>query len=88
MSTRYRFFFSLFMSLVLSLLMTAWVTWINLGVVDGFLMKWGTAFITAWPAAATISYIFGPRIHQVTTWVIENQNKQKETDYGTAENQL
>lgn len=70
MSAKYRFFFSLFMSLVLSFLMTAWVTWINLGFVDGFVWKWGTAFITAWPAAAVISFAFGPRIHLLTHRIV------------------
>ncbi|MBV1789041.1 DUF2798 domain-containing protein [Marinobacterium sp. D7] len=72
MSFKYRIFFSLFMSLILSFLMTAWVTWINLGVVDGFLFKWSTAFFTAWPAAAIISFLFGPRIHRLTSWVVNN----------------
>ncbi|GAA3575976.1 MULTISPECIES: DUF2798 domain-containing protein [Marinobacter] len=69
MSAKYRFFFSLLMSLVLSGLMTAWVTWINLGLVEGFVVKWATAFVTAWPAAALISFAFGPRIHQLTHWL-------------------
>lgn len=63
MSKKYRLVFSLLMSLILSFLMTAWVTWINLGFVEGFVWKWGTAFITAWPAAAIISFAFGPTIH-------------------------
>lgn len=71
MTPKYRFTFSLLMSLVLSFLMTAWVTWINLGFAEGFLWKWGTAFATAWPAAAIISFVFGPKIHQLTNRLLD-----------------
>ncbi|OZG70775.1 hypothetical protein BTA51_24660 [Hahella sp. CCB-MM4] len=84
MTLQYRLIFALFMSLALSILMTAWVTWINLGLVDGFIFKWGTAFITAWPAAAVISFLVGPRVHLLTTWTI---SKKKEAEYDTQANQ-
>lgn len=70
MSRKYRLVFSLFMSLALSFLMTAWVTWVNLGFVEGFVLKWGTAFITSWPAAAVIAFAFGPTIHHLTHRVV------------------
>ncbi|PKM05009.1 MAG: hypothetical protein CVV16_02360 [Gammaproteobacteria bacterium HGW-Gammaproteobacteria-6] len=73
MSRNYRLVFSLLMSLSLSFLMTAWVTWINLGFVDGFIWKWGAAFITAWPAAAVIAFAFGPFIHQMTTVILSKR---------------
>lgn len=70
MSVKYRLMFSLFMSLVLSFLMTGWVTWINLGFVEGFPWRWGTAFVTAWPAAALIAFAFGPTVHRITHRVV------------------
>jgi len=73
MSTKYRLVFSLLMSLTLSSLMTAWVTWINLGFVGGFVWKWGTAFFTAWPAAATIAFVLGPTIHLLTDRILSKR---------------
>ncbi|WP_430461861.1 DUF2798 domain-containing protein [Thalassolituus sp. LLYu03] len=59
-----RLAFTLMMSFVLSVLMTCWVTFINLGFTDEFFMRWGKAFVLAWPAAFVIAFLFGPRIHQ------------------------
>lgn len=73
MSRQYRLVFSLLMSLSLSSLMTGWVTWINLGFVEGFVWKWSAAFITAWPAAAVIAFAFGPFIHQITTNILSRR---------------
>lgn len=56
----------LLMSLLLSSVMTLWVTWSNLGLVEHFLASWGKAFVMAWPVAATIAITFGPRVQQLT----------------------
>ncbi|WP_431191709.1 DUF2798 domain-containing protein [Nonlabens ulvanivorans] len=53
------------MSFVLCFLMTVWVTFINLGLVEGFLMSWAHAFIFAWPVAWLISYVLGPKIAKI-----------------------
>ncbi len=59
-----RIAFTLMMSFVLSSLMSCWVTFINLGYSDQFLHNWGRAFVLAWPAAAVIAFVFGPRIQR------------------------
>lgn len=51
MSWKLRLFNTAVMSMLLSLLMTLWVTWINLGAVGGFVTHWLRAWILAWPAA-------------------------------------
>ncbi|WP_441003813.1 DUF2798 domain-containing protein [Pseudocolwellia agarivorans] len=58
----YRLVFSLLMSFVLCFLMTVWITFINLGAVEGFFMSWARAFLFAWPVAWLISFSFGPKI--------------------------
>lgn len=65
MTPKFRFCFAALMSLILSFLMTAWVTWINLGFIQGFVGYWLRAFVIAWPAAAIISYVFGPWVQRV-----------------------
>lgn len=54
------------MSLVLSFLMTAWVTWINMGFVEDYFSRWMTAWIVAWPAAGLISFFFGPSVQKLS----------------------
>lgn len=50
------------MSLLMSLLMTAWITWLNFGLVAGFLGRWEHSFVAAWPAAFTIVALCGPAV--------------------------
>jgi hypothetical protein len=63
---RFRLVFGLLMSLIMSVLMTGWVTWINLGMRPDFAMQWGRAFLMAWPAAFLIAFSFGPALQRVT----------------------
>lgn len=63
----HRIIFSLLMSLQLSFLMTAWVTWINLGWSTEYYQQWFHAFILAWPAAILISLFTAPEIHKLAT---------------------
>lgn len=63
---RFRLVFGLLMSLIMSVLMTGWVTWINLGMRPDFAMQWGRAFTMAWPAAFLIAFSFGPALQRVT----------------------
>ncbi|QCZ92656.1 DUF2798 domain-containing protein [Salinimonas iocasae] len=61
-----RIIFSFLMSLVLSFLMSAWVTYLNLGFVDTFVQRWMQAWLMAWPAAAIISFVFGPAVNRTS----------------------
>ena len=70
-----RLIFALLMSFILSLLMTAWVTWINLGGSSRFLLQWLQAFILAWPAAAVIAFVCGPEVQKLTLKILQRINK-------------
>ncbi|ASP39048.1 hypothetical protein CHH28_10320 [Bacterioplanes sanyensis] len=59
-----RLAFTFAMSLTLSGFMSCWVTFLNLGLVPDFFARWGHAFALAWPVAATISFLFGPRVQR------------------------
>ena len=63
---KHRIVFTILMSFVLSIFMSLWVTWINLGWSDALFGQWMTAFRLAWPAAAVISFITGPTIQTLT----------------------
>lgn len=62
---KHRFIFAILMSLVLTFFMSAWVTFINVGFIDNFIDYWMSAWILAWPAAGLISFVCGPRAHQL-----------------------
>ncbi|MCW8093442.1 DUF2798 domain-containing protein [Alteromonas sp. ASW11-130] len=62
-----KFCHALCMSLVLSTLMSGWVTFINIGWVDELGAAWLKAFLLAWPAAFAISLFMGTPISKVST---------------------
>lgn len=64
---KHRIVFAAMMSFVLSLLMSAWVTFMNIGAHPEFVSFWLHAWIYAWPAAAAISFVFAPFLHQLAT---------------------
>lgn len=65
-----RLVFTLIMSFILSFFMTCWVTFINLGLSELFLSQWGRALLLAWPAAAVISFLFGPVAQRMTQKIL------------------
>lgn len=50
------------MSFFLATFMTAWVTFLNLGLSSSFFLSWGKAFIFAWPIAFLIAFTVGPTV--------------------------
>ena len=67
---KYRVLFSLVMSFFLSLLMTLWVTYINLGTPAQFMEHWARAFLLAWPAAGFISFFAAPLAKRITSYFL------------------
>jgi hypothetical protein len=67
---KHRIIFSTLISLLLSSLMSAWVTWINLGWSADFYQQWLHAFTLAWPAAALIALISSPEIHKLASYLV------------------
>jgi hypothetical protein len=62
---KHRIIFAILISFVLTLFMSAWVTFINVGLIEHFVDYWLSAWLLAWPAAGAISFIAGPRVHQL-----------------------
>jgi hypothetical protein len=61
-----RIIFAITMSFILTILMTAWVTFLNLGLSDQFVNHWSNAFVFSWPAAAVFAFVIGPIVQKVT----------------------
>lgn len=45
---------------IMAFLMTAFVTWMNLGFPQDYVSRWGHAFVVAWPLAVIAAYIAIP----------------------------
>lgn len=55
----------LLMSMFMVSLMTAVVTLVNTGLDHGFLLRWGKAFVIAWPVAFSFIFLFARRINSL-----------------------
>jgi hypothetical protein len=53
------------MSVILAFFMTGVVTYINTGLDAGFLLRWGRAFVLAWPIALSIVLLLGPHVRTI-----------------------
>jgi len=62
------------MAAIMAFLMTAFITWLNLGWRADFVWLWLKAFITAWPLASVAAYIAGPIAPRVTQAILRRFN--------------
>lgn len=67
---RLRCTFAFLMSLVMTLLMSAWVTWLNIGLQADFLPRWRHAFFAAWPVAFCAVMLFAPRVQLMSRGIV------------------
>lgn len=71
------FIFTAAFSFLMSFLLSAWVTYVNLGLSDTFIASWMKAFANAWPAAFvvafTVAFTVAPPIR---TWVLKLFSKE------------
>ena len=58
------------MAAVMAFLMTALITWLNLGFPPDYFRRWLTAFAIAWPAAAVAAYIAIPIARNLTIRIV------------------
>ncbi len=74
LALKQRLLTSMLMSLLLSGLMTAWVTWLNLGFTAHFIGLWLHAYLCAWPAAFIIVVLLGPLVQRLALRLLQSQN--------------
>lgn len=58
------------MAAVMAFLMTAVITYINLGLPPDFIRRWLVAFVIAWPLAAIAAYIAIPIARSLTGRIV------------------
>ena len=61
-----RLLFSFLMSGVMAFLIGAWVTFINLGLISGYIFYWMKAFLLAWPAGFVVVTLLAPTVQRLT----------------------
>ncbi|PVZ89100.1 DUF2798 domain-containing protein [Serratia sp. S1B] len=71
---RYRLLFSLLMSGLMTFLIPAWVTFINLGYHPGFFGQWMHAFLLAWPVGFTVVALFAPTVQNITRRLLRSKS--------------
>lgn len=70
MQGKARFIQPVLMAGIMAFLMTAVITYINLGLPDDFLVRWLVAFIVAWPLAVGAAFIAIPIARNVTQRIV------------------
>ncbi|WP_317204092.1 DUF2798 domain-containing protein [Janthinobacterium sp.] len=63
---RLRFTFAFLMSLLMTVLMSMWVTWLNIGFAADFLGRWRHAFMAAWPVAFVAVVLCAPKVQALS----------------------
>lgn len=63
---KFRLYFAILMSGIMSLLMSGWITIINVGTPSNFLTLWMAAWCLAWPVAGLVAFIFGPVVQKIS----------------------
>lgn len=74
LALKQRLLTAMLMSLLLSGLMTAWVTWLNLGFTAHFIGLWLHAYLCAWPAAFIIVVLLGPLVQRLALRLLQSQD--------------
>jgi hypothetical protein len=65
-----RLILSLLMSSIMVLMVTLLVTFLNLGAVPDFLVKWAKAYLLAWPVAAGTAFMIMPGCRRLTDRIV------------------
>ncbi|AWI76253.1 hypothetical protein CEW83_14360 [Parazoarcus communis] len=55
---------------IMAFLMTAIITWLNLGFPPDFFLRWVKAFIVAWPLAAIAAFMAIPIAQRATVKIL------------------
>jgi cell division protein FtsW (lipid II flippase) len=65
-----RFIRPVIVAAIMAFLMTAVITFINLGMPPDFLRRWMIAYAVAWPFATVAAFIAVPLADRATRWII------------------
>ena len=70
MQGKARFIFPITMAFFMALLMTAVITFINLGFSENYFRQWIQAFVIAWPLASCVAFLAVPLAQRITGAIV------------------
>jgi hypothetical protein len=70
MDGKARFIFPVTMAFFMALLMTAVITFINLGFPPNYFVQWMKAFAVAWPLASCVAFVAVPLARRITAAIV------------------
>jgi Protein of unknown function (DUF2798) len=65
-----KFIFPVTMAFFMALMMTAVITFVNLGFPSNYVTQWMKAFAIAWPLASIVAFIAVPLARKITTRIV------------------
>jgi len=63
---RTRMIFAFLMSFLMTVIMSGWITWLNIGLHPEYVARWARAFLAAWPAAFVAVMTIAPMVQRLT----------------------
>jgi hypothetical protein len=63
---RTRLIFAALMSFLMTIIMSGWITWLNIGFQPNYAQRWLHAFLAAWPAAFFSVMLIAPTVQRLT----------------------
>ena len=79
MQDRARFIRPVIVAAIMAFLMTAVITFINLGMRPDFVRRWMIAYAVAWPFATVAAFIAVPIADRATRWIIGKLERRQPT---------
>jgi Protein of unknown function (DUF2798) len=70
MDGKARVIFPIIMAFFMALLMTAVITFINLGFPPNYFVQWMKAFGVAWPLASCVAFVAVPLARRITAAIV------------------
>ncbi len=77
MQDKARFIRPVIVAAIMAFLMTAVITFINLGLRPDFLRRWMIAYAVAWPFATLAAFVAVPVADRVTGWIIGRLERKR-----------
>ncbi|MET0631923.1 MAG: DUF2798 domain-containing protein [Xanthobacteraceae bacterium] len=70
MEGKARFIFPVLITAIIVFVVSAVVTYSNIGIHPDFVRRWLKAFLVGWPVAAVTAFVAIPYVRRSTVWIV------------------
>jgi hypothetical protein len=70
MEGKARFIFPILITAIIVFVVSAVVTYSNIGIHPDFVRRWLKAFLVGWPVAAVTAFVAIPYVRRSTVWIV------------------